>query len=156
MRGVLPVLAGVIVLLAGYVLTWLIATSSYTYSCRLSLELDSYSCWGLMGLPLAAGIGSMAIGGAAILRGILALPLPKQIRALRSSKITFVLGLLILAGVSILSFQAFVATGFFGMNLATILFLTFVGILVFIGAEWIQIYVHPSRELEDDSSWSNQ
>jgi hypothetical protein len=155
LREVLPALAGVLFLLVGSGLTWLVAASSYTYACRLSLELDNYSCWGLMGLPLAAGIGSMALGGAILLRGIVALPLPRRIGVLRSSKLVFVLGLVLLAGVVILAAQLF--NGFaVGLNIATLLFVTFLGILALIGAEWIQIYAHPSRELENDSTSPNE
>ena len=150
MRGVLPSLAGILLLLAGSSLTWFLASSGYTYPCRLSLELDNPTCWGSTGLPLAAGIGSMALGGAVLLRGILTLPLPRQIRVLKSAKIMFVLGLLLQAGVVILALQLF--NGFsVGLNLSTLLFVTFLGILAYIGTEWIQIYIHANPELEDDS-----
>ncbi len=156
MKGVLPALAGVLFLLAGVGLTWLVAASSYTYPCRLSLELDNYACWGLMGLPLAAGIGSMALGGAVLLRGVFTLPLPRQFRVLRSSKVMFVLGLLLLMAVLIMGTQLFNNNFAVGLNLSTFLFLTFIGILIFTGAEWIQIYVHPNREFEDDSTPPNE
>ncbi len=150
MRGVLPALAGVLLLLVGLTVTWLVAASSYAYPCRLSLELDNYACWGLMGLPLAAGIGSMALGGAVLLRGILTLPLPRQIGVLRSSKVMFVSGLVLFAGIVIMTVQLF--NGFaVGLNLSTLLFVTFLGILAFIGFEWIQVYAHPNRKLEKDS-----
>jgi hypothetical protein len=150
LRGVLPALAGVLFLLAGSIVTWLVATSSYTYPCRLSLELDNYACWGLMGLPLAAGIGSMALGGAVLLRGIFTLPLPRQIGVLRSSKLMFGLGLVLLVGILILTAQLF--SGFeLGLNLSTLLFATFLGILAFIGTEWVVIYLRPNRELRNNS-----
>lgn len=150
MKGVLPSLAGILFLLVGSSLTWFLASSGYTYPCRRSLELDNPTCWGLTGLPLAAGIGSMALGGAVLLRGILTLPLPRQIRVLKSAKIMFVLGLLLLAGVVILALQLF--NGFsVGLNLSTLLFVTFIGILCYIGTEWIQIYIYANPELEDDS-----
>ncbi len=152
LRGVYPALAGILVLLTGVGLTWIVATNSYTKICRLDVETDFYSCWSLMAIPLLVGVGSTALGGVALVRGLLSLPWPKQFTAFNSWKTLFAFGFLPLAAVCILALELYTSSAVIHRSyLGTLLFLLFMGILIFIGVEWVLTFLRPSRENNSDS-----
>lgn len=132
-------------------MTWLVATSSWFYSCRLSVEIDLYSCWLVLAIPLAAGISSFAFGSIIIVRGIFSLPWPMKVRHLKSWKALFVVGSLLLSAVWIITLQFILRIISLGLGLGTLLSVIGSATLVLLTFEWIQSYLNPSKGFVADS-----
>ncbi len=152
----LPIVAGSLCLFAGGGLTWLVATSSWFYSCRLSVETDLYSCWSALAFPLAAGISSAAIGSMMILRGMSNFPWPLKVRHLISWKALFLVGSLLLCAVWIITLQFVVRIASLGLAIGTFLSLVGSATLVLLSFEWIRSYLNPNKAFLTDSEEINE
>lgn len=145
MKLTLPVLAGSVVLLAGLGVTWLVATSSYFLACRLAVEVDLYSCWALTAIPLGLGIGSVALGGTMLARGILSSGRRRYLGFVQSERGMFLTGVLSISILWVSGLLFFVRYLRIGLNFYFLTFLVFSVLLASLGFEWVRTYVASSR-----------